>query len=140
MGGMLQDLVSTESIFGWNTAPSPTSKYLLICQEHNAATAVSLLPLWTDGKDRTPTQSQVFPSDAEGRIWAGFLRSGLSGGTYRWYHLPKPTDVSHSRGVSQRAEEVCASHVTLHLISFLSLMQNSGPSSIHFHPFALFSL
>ena len=65
-GRMLQDLVSTENTFGRITAPSPTCKYLLISQEHISATAVSLLPLWTVGKCRTHTQSQVITSVSEG--------------------------------------------------------------------------
>ena len=44
IGRLFQDLVGTESTFGWNPAPRPASKQLPISQEHILATAISLLP------------------------------------------------------------------------------------------------
>lgn len=124
---------SAQKLFLDRIPQHANSKHLPICREHIPATSVSLLPLCTDGKGRTHAQSQGLASDSEGRIQAGFFLKGFLGGIYRGHHFSKPTGVSYS----WVSKEDCASHVTLHIISFLSLMQNSGPPCIHFQPFFL---
>ena len=77
VGRLFQILVSTERTIGQNPAQKRASKHLHMGLEPIPAKAVSLLPLCTDGKGRTHTQSQVFPSDSEERIWAGFCWQGF---------------------------------------------------------------